>query len=464
MYSDSSKHNTSSNTSTPNQSSSWLTDRLRGFDAHSSVENEFRVYTHQGAVLSVFTVLVIVYLVVTEFWFNFQVVTTEQVHVNATSPAGLELEFDLSFFDVPCDQLSIDANDPTGQVQSLHLDRNHHVWKHRVVFPKKRGAKRTLLGSKMKLEFGSTLKSLDDLQEQETPSVGGDGDDANGTTVADNNNQNEEPVCGSCFGAASEEDECCNTCDDVERAYKRKGWILRDYHDIPVCAHKAMQKTERDEGCNVHGVVALSTGGGNLHLTPSKTALEQQIDGAATTTPDNTRDFIMNLLMGQLQKWNVSHQIHKLRFGPEYPAAVDQLDEQTRSISDTYGMYQYYFQVVPTTYKFLNGTVIQTNQYSVTEHLRHVDFGSTRGYVGCCFYFHSFCAIVVVTCVDKVWKETLLLFVSLRVCLCSIVHVTHSIVSFLLCFFIHSLPFGTFSLPTTVFLVSFSFTKFHLCM
>ena len=44
-------------------------------------------------------------------------------------------------------------------------------------------------------------------------------------------------------------------------------------------------------------------------------------------------------------------------------------------------MYQYYFQVVPTRYRFLNGTTIQTNQYSVTEHLRHVNPGSGRGYV-----------------------------------------------------------------------------------
>lgn len=40
-------------------------------------------------------------------------------------------------------------------------------------------------------------------------------------------------------------------------------------------------------------------------------------------------------------------------------------------------------QVVPTRYRFLNGTTIQTNQYSVTEHLRHVNPGSGRG---CVFY------------------------------------------------------------------------------
>jgi hypothetical protein len=42
---------------------------------------------------------------------------------------------------------------------------------------------------------------------------------------------------------------------------------------------------------------------------------------------------------------------------------------------------------VPTQYRFLNGTVIQTNQYSVTEHLRHVNPGSNRGLPGVFFIY-----------------------------------------------------------------------------
>jgi hypothetical protein len=42
---------------------------------------------------------------------------------------------------------------------------------------------------------------------------------------------------------------------------------------------------------------------------------------------------------------------------------------------------------VPTRYKFLNGTVVDTNQYSVTEHLRHVNPGSGRGLPGVFFFY-----------------------------------------------------------------------------
>ena len=43
--------------------------------------------------------------------------------------------------------------------------------------------------------------------------------------------------------------------------------------------------------------------------------------------------------------------------------------------------------MVPTLYRFLNGTTIQTNQYSVTEHLRHVNPGSGRGLPGVFFFY-----------------------------------------------------------------------------
>jgi endoplasmic reticulum-Golgi intermediate compartment protein 3 len=49
--------------------------------------------------------------------------------------------------------------------------------------------------------------------------------------------------------------------------------------------------------------------------------------------------------------------------------------------------YFLYLKIVPTLYKFKNGTTIQTNQYSVTEHLRHVNPGSNRGLPGVFFFY-----------------------------------------------------------------------------
>jgi hypothetical protein len=66
---------------------------------------------------------------------------------------------------------------------------------------------------------------------------------------------------------------------------------------------------------------------------------------------------------------------------------TSQLDGATRTVTDGYGMFQYYLQVVPTKFRFLNGTVIETFQYSVTEHTRHVDPGSNRGLPGVFFFY-----------------------------------------------------------------------------
>lgn len=41
-------------------------------------------------------------------------------------------------------------------------------------------------------------------------------------------------VCGDCYGAG-DEGECCDTCDDVWRAYRRKGWVLNDKNDVSQC-------------------------------------------------------------------------------------------------------------------------------------------------------------------------------------------------------------------------------------
>ena len=73
--------------------------------------------------------------------------------------------------------------------------------------------------------------------------------------------------CGSCYGAESEEIKCCNTCDDVKKAYLSKGWALRDYKGISQCANeKPMMFPE--EGCRLKGALQVSKIGGNFHITP----------------------------------------------------------------------------------------------------------------------------------------------------------------------------------------------------
>lgn len=260
----------------------------------------------------------------TEFKYNFQTVTTERVHVNATSPVGLDVEFDITLPKVPCSLLKIDANDPTGQTQSLHLDRRHHIWKHRIKVSDD-GKNIQMIGSRHKLEQGSTLLNEDHLKDHLELIYG------NAEEIV----EGDDEECGSCYGAG-EDGECCNTCDDVKRAYKRKGWHLEDPDSIKQCKTENNVKEGEDEGCNVHGLVALDSGGGSFHLAPGRN------DDAAMSKEATS---IFEMLFRTFEQFNVTHTVNKIRFGEEYPGTVNQLDGQTRVISDGFGMYQYYFKV-----------------------------------------------------------------------------------------------------------------------
>jgi endoplasmic reticulum-Golgi intermediate compartment protein 3 len=273
----------------------------------------------------------IIYLVGTELRYNFQTVIRERVHVNASSPTGLEVEFDISLPQVPCSLLNIDANDPTGQVQSLHLDKTHHIWKHRIKVGD--NDKIQFIGDRTKLEMGSTLKQEAHLiEELKRLNFTDDKEEIASRKLS----EAEVVVCGSCYGAG-EEGECCDTCDDVKRVYNRKGWHLHDESLIDQCKKSKAAVEEDGEGCNVHGIVALSTGGGSWHLAPGRS-----LDHLAS---ENDAMSLIDILMKTFEQWNVSHTVHKLRFGEGYPGHVHQLDGITRTIGDSYGMYQYYFQV-----------------------------------------------------------------------------------------------------------------------
>jgi hypothetical protein len=64
-----------------------------------------------------------------------------------------------------------------------------------------------------------------------------------------------------------------------------------------------------------------------------------------------------------------------------------------------------FLQVVPTLYRYLNGTTIQTNQYSVTEHLRQLSPGSNRGLPGVFFFYEVSALHVVIEETQRGWIQ-----------------------------------------------------------
>ena len=378
---------------------------FRSIDTHSPVSPEFRIRTVSGATLSLLTLLLIGHLIRSEYRYNLSPTYLDTVRVMPQSPDGLEVEFDIDFHHIPCALLATDANDPTGQSQTMHIDKKHRVWKHRL---DKNGG---TIGRRSRFELGGTLTSEDQLgtlaKAKEQRRTGGSLEDSleemrkldgkqQPPEVGTDEEADDEEECGDCYGAG-EADECCNTCDDVKRAYRRKQWHIQDITTIVQCAHLVRADAEEGEGCNLHGFIALSTGGGNLHFAPDR-QWEREGDkkSGGLMMMGGFLDFssIIDMFNEQFEQFNVSHTVNTLRFGGPVPKrmrssinATSQLEGAVRTVTDGYGMFQYYLQVVPTVHRFLNGTVIETFQYSVTEHTRHVDPGSNRGLPGVFFFY-----------------------------------------------------------------------------
>ena len=282
--------------------------------------------------------------------------------------------------------IHVDAQDTTGQTQALHLDRKHHVFKRRL---NKNGVpvggrRKHLLGGTFTEEkhveehFGLERKT--EVSEDVVDSVDG----VNAPSVDDDNyGSGDTDNCGDCYGAG-DPDECCDTCDDVRRAYRRKGWTLKPGDDTVVQCKKERERGSDGamdgEGCSVYGKVVLQAGGGNLHIAPGRSMEDAVGEGGVG---GNLGDF----LKAALGEYDVSHTVKRLRFGTSFPGSAQQMDGQVREVGDKLAMHQYYIQVVPTTYKFLSGRTVRSNQFSVTEHVRHVEPGSNRGMPGVFFFY-----------------------------------------------------------------------------
>jgi hypothetical protein len=122
------------------------------------------------------------------------------------------------------------------------------------------------------LGLDTTSKSLEDDPSKE------DNEDNEDDDAYDSSS--DPSRCGDCYGAG-ENGECCDTCDDVRRAYRRKGWTIKPGDtSITQCErerNRGMNRME-GEGCSIYGNVLLQAGGGNLHVAPGK-SLEDLVGG-----------------------------------------------------------------------------------------------------------------------------------------------------------------------------------------
>ena len=139
-------------------------------------------------------------------------------------------------------------------------------------------------------------------------------------------------------------------------------------HDIVKAGKKRARwaKTPRAYGkidsCRIYGSLDLNKVQGDFHITARGHGYMEMGEGGHL----------------EHEKFDFSHIISEMSYGPFYPSLVNPLDRTVNEANDNMHKFQYYMSVVPTVYKH-GWTTIATNQYAVTEQSKSIKDRSIPG-------------------------------------------------------------------------------------
>ncbi|KAM3367807.1 hypothetical protein ACQJBY_016390 [Aegilops geniculata] len=325
-----------------------LLSKLRSLDAYPKVNEDFYSRTLSGGAITLASSFIMLLLFVSELRLYLHAVTETTLRVDTSRGEKLRINFDITFPALQCSIISVDVMDISGQE---HLDVKHDVFKQRI------NAHGNVIATKQDAVGG--MKVEKPLQHH-------------GGRLEHN-----ETYCGSCYGAQESPEQCCNSCEDVREAYRKKGWGVSNPDSIDQCKSEGFLQTIKDEegeGCNIYGILEINKVAGNFHFAPGKSFQQSNVH-------------VHDLLPFQKDSFNLSHKINKLSFGEPFPGVINPLDGAQWIQHSSYGMAQYFVKVVPTVYSHLNEQIILSNQFSVTEHSRSGDSGRVQALPGVFFFY-----------------------------------------------------------------------------
>ncbi|CAB3231128.1 unnamed protein product [Arctia plantaginis] len=220
--------------------SSQLIDKFRQLDAYAKTLEDFRIKTTTGAAITVSGGLIMILLFLSELYTYMSPNISEELFVDTSRGHKLRINLDVIVPKISCNYLVLDAMDSSGE-QHLQMEQNVH---------------------KRRLDLDGN--PIEEPKKEEI---------AVSSTIKQNISDVAIITCGSCYGAALNESQCCNTCEEVKEAYRFRRWALPDLATIEQCKNdESIEKTNNalKEGCQIYGYMEVNRVGGSFHIAPGK--------------------------------------------------------------------------------------------------------------------------------------------------------------------------------------------------
>eukprot|EP00096_Caligus_rogercresseyi_P007870 TRINITY_DN25_c0_g3_i1.p1 TRINITY_DN25_c0_g3~~TRINITY_DN25_c0_g3_i1.p1 ORF type:complete len:386 (+),score=113.04 TRINITY_DN25_c0_g3_i1:87-1244(+) len=332
----------------------YWSEALRRLDAYPKTLEDFRIQTLSGGAITLLSGVLMVFLFASEIREYLTPRVQEELFVDTSKGGKLKINLDVVFNSVSCDFLVLDAMDVSGE---SHVDIVHNIYKRRL----------SLEGSPMEEPRRET-----EVGQKKT------------THAPSPKNETSTPPCGSCYGAETPGNPCCNSCGEVKEAYRRKGWTI-----VAAKFEQCGMDTEgiervHKEGCQIYGSLLVNRVGGSFHIVPGKSFTLNHLH-------------IHDLQPFSSGEFNTSHRIRHLSFGSK--TALDpggNALDAVSALSPKGGlMYQYYLKIVPTTYSRSDGGTFTGNQYSVTRLEKDVSSSLDSGGMPGVFFNYELAPLMV---------------------------------------------------------------------
>lgn len=321
--------------------------KLISIDVFAKTVEDAKIKTTSGGIITLVCAFIVLFLIRNEYKDYTLIITRPELVVDRDINTKLDINLDISFPNIPCDVLTLDILDISGDLQLDILKSGFQKY-------------RILKDSNHELLDEAPVLSNDLSLEQMAKGVGSDG------------------KCGACYGALPQDNNeyCCNNCETVKLAYAERMWAFYDGENIEQCEQegyvsKLTERIKNNEGCRIKGTAQINRISGNLHFAP----------GSSLTAPGrHVHD--LSLYEKYEDKFNFDHVINHFSFGsdPHNDNSLQQsthpLDNHQLLVNEKFHVASYYLKVVATRFEFINSAVpLDTNQFSVISHHRPLKGG-----------------------------------------------------------------------------------------